>query len=423
MSDVTVAPAATPAAPTPAAAPAAPAAPRQEVPVNPNPVTSPPPVGPQAPPAEDKPPPRPADRREGIQRAINKHRAEHPVEARTAKKGDNNPPEETPDEPIDLKKRPSDQPRERGRFAPKTTPDAQAPGAQAGQPAARPGTQAAPQAYTPPPPGAPAHHYPIARMSDRAKADWDKVPDTVRMDAHRIAREVDGAFRQYKGAHDYMQTLAPYVKMAAEQGTHLSKVLENHVGIEAKLREDPIGGLEVIVHNLNLHTPEGQKITLRDVAWHVLNQTPEQQQLVQGRNEATAMRLQIEQMRREQQALANEYRRMQYAQHFHTTRGAVDQYADQRPRFDELGDLIHREIQLGFSLDEAYRRADLLRPATAAQTRDGPTTAAQTRTPDRSISGAPSSGTAANGARGGKPVSRQEAIKRAVNHHRSSIAS
>jgi len=113
---------------------------------------------------------------------------------------------------------------------------------------------------------------------------------------------------------------------------------------------------------------------------------------------------------------------MQYAQHFQTTRGAVDQYADQRPRFDELGDLIHREIQLGFSLDEAYRRAELLRPATAAQTRDG-STPAQTRTPDRSISGAPSSGTAANGARGGKPVSRQDAIKHAINHHRSSIAS
>jgi hypothetical protein len=420
MSDATVAPAAPSAASTGAAAPT-PAAPQTEVPINQNPTGTPNPVPPQAPPAEEKP--RPETRREGIQRAINKHRTEHPVAPpREAKKGDNAPPEDTPDDKFDLKKRPGDQaakieqPRERGRFAPKTTPDAGAPGVVAEQSAARPGTSAAPQPYRPPP-GAPAHHHPLPRMSPLAAAVWDKVPDEVRADAHRMYREIDQAFRKYKGAHDVMQTIAPYEKMAREQGTTLARVLENHVGIEEKLRTDPIGGLEVIVHNLNLQTPDGQRLTFKDLAWHHLNQTPEQQQLIQQRNEAQATRLQLEAMRREQQALVNDMRRAQYVQHFQTTRGAVDQYAGTRPRFDELGDLIHREIQLGFSLDEAYRRADLLRPATAAQTRQ--TTPAQTRTPDRSISGAPSGGlNGANGARTGKPVSRKEALEHAFRHHR-----
>ena len=57
------------------------------------------------------------------------------------------------------------------------------------------------------------------------------------------------------------------------------------------------------------------------------------------------------------------------------------------PRFDELGEVIEREIALGFDLDTAYRRAELLFPAThAAQTR---TTSAQTRPVDRSIHGNP----------------------------------
>jgi len=422
MSDVTVAPAATPAASTPAAAPT-PVAPQNEVQINQNPTGTPNPVPPQAPPAEEKS--RPETRREGIQRAINKHRTEHPVAPpREAKKGDNAPPEDTPDDKFDLKKRPGDQaakidqPREKGRFAPKTTPDAGAPGVVAGQPAARPGTQAAPQPYVPPA-GSPPHHHPLPRMSPRAAAAWDKVPEEVRADAHRMYREIEQAFRKYKGAHDVMQTIAPYEKMAREQGTTLARVLENHVGIEDKLRSDPIGGLEVIVHNLNLQTPDGQKLTFKDLAWHHLNQSPEQQQLIQQRNEAQATRLQLEQMRREQQALVNEMRRAQYAQHFQTTRGAVDQYAGTRPRFDELGPLIHREIQLGFSLDEAYRRAELLAgPPTAAQTRAQ--TPAQTRTPDRSISGAPSGGlNGANGARTGKPVSRKDALEHAFRHHRS----
>ena len=227
MSDVTVAPAATPAASTPAAAPT-PAAPQHEVQINQNPTGTPNPVPPQAPPAEDKP--RPETRREGLQRAFNKHRTEHPVAPpREAKKGDNAPPEDTPDD-FTLKKRPGeqaakiDQPRDRGRFAPKATPDGQAQpnvGAQAGQQAARPGTQAAPQPYVPPP-GAPAHHHPLPRMCPRAAAAWDKVPDEVRADAHRMYREVDQAFRKYKGAHDYMQTIAPYVKMAQRAG-HLAR--------------------------------------------------------------------------------------------------------------------------------------------------------------------------------------------------------
>jgi len=426
MSDVTVAPAATPAASTPAAAPAPAAPANHEVQINQNPTGTPNPVPPQVPPAEDKP--RPETRREGIQRAINKHRTEHPVAPpREAKKGDNAPPEDTPDEKFDLKKRPGDQaakidqPRDRGRFAPKATPGGQAQpnaGAQAGQQAARPGTQAAPQPYVPPP-GAPAHHHPLPRMSPKAAAAWDKVPDEVRADAHRMYREVDQAFRKYKGAHDYMQTIAPYVNMAHEQGTSLDRVLANHVAIEDKLRADPIGAFEVITHNLNLQTPDGQKLTFRDLAWHALNQTPEQQQLIAQRNEAQATRMQLEAMRREQQALVNEMRRAQYAQHFQTTRGAVDQYAGTRPRFDELGPLIKREIDLGFSLDEAYRRAELLAgPPTAAQTRAP--TPAQTRTPDRSISGAPSGGlNGANGARGNKPVSRKDALEHAFRHHRS----
>jgi hypothetical protein len=102
---------------------------------------------------------------------------------------------------------------------------------------------------------------------------------------------------------------------------------------------------------------------------------------------------------------------MHNQQRFIQTRSAVDQYADAHPRFDELGDLIEQELKLGFDLNTAYRRAELLRPATAAQTR---TTPAQTRPADKSIRGAPDI-RRANGADHNKPpVSRQEAILNAM---------
>ena len=128
-------------APSPRIRRAAPsAAPANEVVINPNPTSSPNPIGSQAPPAptgevEGKGH-RPQSRAESLRQSVNEafDRASKPqvkperpkaVEAKPAeaKPGHNNPPEETPK--LNLKKRPEEQPaRERaehGHFAPKST--------------------------------------------------------------------------------------------------------------------------------------------------------------------------------------------------------------------------------------------------------------------------------------------------------------
>lgn len=394
----------------------------RDVPISPAP-HQPAPIGPQSAPKPvgdlEGGKGRPESRREGIQRAIDAVRAKQPAPPAEPAKGHNKPPEDTPDEKFSLKRRPTDQPRENGRFVSRAASESRAPDAEAGQAAPLPGAQPAP-VYTPPPPGSPPHHTPPARMSDRAKADWAKTPDSVRADGYRIYNEMARAVHAYKGDHDTMNTIRQYDQMARQQGTSLSRVLANHVAIEERLRTDPIAAFEILTHNLNLRTPEGQQLTFRDLAWHHLNQTPEQQQLIQARNTFMAQQAQIAQQQAQIQALVNEQRRMQYAQHFQMTRGAVDRYADTHPRFDELGDLIHAEIGLGFDLDTAYRRANALRPPTAAQTR-APATAAQTRTHDRSISGAP--GGSPNGAarQNKAPVTSRDAIANAIRHVRGGL--
>jgi hypothetical protein len=71
---------------------------------------------------------------------------------------------------------------------------------------------------------------------------------------------------------------------------------------------------------------------------------------------------------------------------------------------------IEQELKYGFDLETAYKRAELLRPDTAAQTR---TTSAQTRTPDKSIS--PGGVAPSNGAsRTEKKVGRREALENAM---------
>ena len=394
MSDVTVAP----EGGAPSAAPST-----HEVAVNENQTNAPNPVTGQAP---EKPPGevRPEGRKEAIQRAFERANNPPPKDAKPAEKpaakpaeakpGHNNPPEETPK--LDLKKRPADQPhREQGRFA--RAPDAP----QASQ-------QQRPREDTSP------YRTPPSRFSEAGKKDWAQASDNVRADVYRMHADFDKAYKQYRGDHEAFNPIRHYHKMATDHGTTLDRALANYTSMERKLRADPIGGLDVIVSNLNLQTPEGQKLTLRDIAYHVLSQTPDQLRAIQSNNVQGAQGAQLGALHQEIAGLKNTLQQMHTQQQFTYTRSAVEQFANDHPRFDELGVQIEQELKLGFDLETAYRRAELLRPAThAAQTRSAP---AQTRTADKSISGAPDVAPS-NGASRRSPekqVGRRDAIENAI---------
>jgi hypothetical protein len=412
MSDVVNAPnTPPPAAPAPAPAPQ-----QAEVPINPNPPSTPAPVGSQAPDkvAEAN------SRRESIQKAFAKSREINPPQPRRAKVGDNQPPEPIdPEKPtLDLKRRPDDQPQAKAADKPKEARER----AEHGHFAPRAQGQAATTATTanaavaPLPANAP-YREPLPRMHERAKADWAATPESVRGDIYRAQGEFQKAYQTFKADNEVMNTIRPFHDMAKQQGTTLERALSNYVSMENKLRQDPIAGLDTIVYNLNLQAPDGTRLTFRDLAWHHLNQSPEQQELLKHQNKVDAQAQQIGQLHQTVNKLVNGIQQMQYQATFAQTRAQLDRYADAKPRFDELSDLIHREIQLGFTLDQAYARADLLRPATqAAQTR---TPTAQTRTA-KSISGAPA-GPSNGVARRDKPVGRREAITSAIKRANGSL--
>ena len=417
--------------PPPPSAPPAPApAPANEAVINPNPVNSPNPIGSQAP---DKPEgaPRPTAR-ESIQKAFDRANNPAPKPARPAntqqpqakpaeaRMGHNQPPE--PTEGLDLKRRPSDQPRgERGQFAPRQEGRVRTEGSPGHDDRTPQGqTQNKPQSPSQPAQSSPNSPYalPPSRMSDVAKRDWANAPDSVRGEVHRMQAEFVNAYNKFKENHEAFKPIKKYHEMARSHGTTLDRALSHYVNMEQKLRADPIGGLDVIVNNLNLQGQNGQRLGLRDLAYYILNQTPEQLRQVQQGNAQNAAAHQIGSLHQEIAGLKNSLNQMHTQQQFTYTRSEIDKFADSHPRLDELGTAIEAEIKLGFDLPTAYRRAELLYPAThAAQTRDP---SAQTRTVDRSISGAPAAGPA-NGAarrRDPSPTARaavQNAIRRTMN--------
>lgn len=395
-----------------------------EAPINPNPVGSPQPVGSQAPPAPvgdmEGGKGRPESRREALRNAFEK--AQERPGAAKPRIGHNNPPEPTPKEkeqpPLNLRRPPPPEkaeaepkepaPRaEHGHFAPRQAPgQAPPPGAQA----------PARSAHSPLPDTAP-YRDPPQRFSEAARADWAGAPESVRGAVHGMMREFSGAYQAYRSDHEAMNEIRPFHDLATQHGTNLKTALTNYWNMEQKLRADPIAGLDLLVNNLNLQTPQGQRLGLRDVAYHVLSQTPDQLQALQGKQAQSAQSHQIGQLHQTVQALTQGFQQLHQERQYVYTSAQVDQFAQTHPRVDELGDLIAYEISLGHDLPTAYRRAELLRPTQAAQTR---TTPAQTRS--RSISGAPDTGPSdGQRSRSDKPIGRRDAIERAIKRVNGSV--
>jgi hypothetical protein len=417
MSDTHAPSAPPPSTPTPQQAPPAPP-PQTDVPVNEAPTNTQTPIGSQAPP---KPPA--VARQEAVEKAFARAREAQEEAKKNAPArerpgmGHNNPPEATakekaaPEKIADKTER-TGQPseaqkryREAGKFArdpakPETQPAAAAratPGQQ--QLPLEPGQQAQP-AKPPIKPldeRAPYREAP-GRFRDQAKAEWHATPESVRGGVYQMAREFQGAYEKYKADHGVMEELRPYHDLATKQGTSLRKAFDNYYGIEQKIRQDWVGGIDIVVQNVaranGWKRADGGPITVQDFAHHVLSMTPEQHQMSRQQNSQTSAEMQIGQLHQKLEKQEQTLNQMVYQQRFAGTRAEVDRFAEQHPRFDELADQIKIELDLGFPLEQAYARADKLRPSSAPQAAQTRTPTAQTR--KTSISGAPDGGNGRN---------------------------
>lgn len=390
MSDVSQAPAPAPSAPAPAPQAPSPAPSQTEVPVNQNPVGQPGPIGNQAPPkpeGQDSNKNSHISRREALSDAFKRAKDAQDEAVKNAPKRERSQPAEAPQkEAKDAHPEKAARYREGGKFArdpAKAQQELPLGQQQQSQQPAQQQRQIAPLDERAP------YRDPPKRWSEQARQEWAAAPESVRGAVYQMGKEFQSAYQKYKGDNDVMNELRPYHDLASKQGTSLRKAFDNYYGMEMKLRQDLIGGLDVIVQNVarsqGLTGRHGGPLTIQDVAHHIANMTPEQHQLTQQRNIQQSSEQRLGQMQQEVQQQQQVLNQILYQQKFTYTRSQVDQFANSHPRFDELADLIKSELDLGFSLEQAYTRADRLRPGTqAAQTR---TQSAQTR--KTSISGAP----------------------------------
>lgn len=290
----------------------------------------------------------------------------------------------------------------------KVDPAAKPAQPQAQQPAQRPQSFTEDEAKVP------------ARFHDGAKAEWATTPQSVRAEVARMEREFTEGYRKYKDSAEAFEPVRRFHDMARQSGTTLDAALDRYVNLENLLRQDvnagrvPIRGLEEVCRNFGM--------SLRDVAAHVMGQTPDQNAAQQDAT-IRELRQQVQQLTQAVGGVANTFQ----TQRKTATLSEIEAFAAQNPRFEELSEDIafFLESKRAKDLAEAYALADRLNPAAEpAKSAPGPSAArapepsaaqsghvAQTDKGQKSITGAPSSGSDPVTKRPSSSI--REALKRA----------
>lgn len=402
-----------------APAPAEPSA----APIDTNPGNGPAqPLGSQVPPATEgpdgqRPDPNKRPLREALEKASQQSREKiEKAEKDAPPKPSKEPSKEQPKAPAKAEPAPkvegpnpfAAQRGEHGHFAPREAP--------AQEPA--PAPQAAPQAPAADAPAAP-HHVAPSRFHDEAKAGWETTPEPVKAETHRALRELESGIEEHRKR---WEPIKPFHELATQNGTDIPSALNRYVAFEMALKQNPVEGLAHIARDMGFD--------LKQVAAHILKQpapTPDAQSQTIARLEAR-----IGQLSQQVSGVTGTIQNQQQE----AVRSQVNDFAssEQYARFDELSEDIAFFLQSGKvpddlppqeRLSQAYALAERLNPA-PAKAQAAPVSPAPPAPPlnpagQKSISGAPATGSSPAPEKPAKTPSLRESLLRANKRVSASI--
>lgn len=138
---------------------------------------------------------------------------------------------------------------------------------------------------------------PPARFLPRERDEWIKAPNIVRDATQRVIKEYETEIEASREARQNWEGLKRWDDMAKQRGVTIDRALEHYTGIDQKLSQDLVGGLD--------HIARQYGVDLRQVAQHVLQQPADQyqQQVTQ----------QAQQLHQQNQQLQGQMQQMQDA--------------------------------------------------------------------------------------------------------------
>lgn len=212
----------------------------------------------------------------------------------------------------------------------------------------------------------PAHDAPKKFLPD-AKEKWMNVPNVVKRDIHNLMREHETQIQTSREATERYEVIRDFDELARQNGRDLRESLIRVNEIENELASNPIAGLNRILMEAGPRKPDGQPISLFEVAQFIVQQgqqgyqsmvsqpQQQQQQQPQSNPEVEQLRQQIMQMQEQQVATS-----------------IIEPFRAENPRYDELKEdiaffLKSGKIPAGYSpterLEAAYDMAVRINPA------------------------------------------------------------
>lgn len=203
------------------------------------------------------------------------------------------------------------------------------------------------------------------RFTPEARAKWDNVPHPVKAELFRLSQERDTEIQRYRQSHERYEQFRQFDEIARTNGRDLRQSLEKVVAVERALAANPISGLDMILREVGPRRPDGQPLSLYEVAQHIVSKGPQAYQQM-----AAQPMMQQPQQRQpdpEIAALRQELAAMKTEQ---TVVPVVNSFAQTHPDFEQLAPQIKAILESkvidgiygsGLSyeqkLSEAYRMA------------------------------------------------------------------
>lgn len=252
---------------------------------------------------------------------------------------------------------------------------------------------------------------PPARFSAEGKAAWKEAPEPIRRETQRALKELTQGIEKYRPAADFHESLKEYDEIARKEGTTVKAAMDQYTAISRGLQSRDMGQKLDTIKDIFDHAG----LDLHEFASIVSGQTPDQRS-TETSAEMRQMRQTIQRLEQQLGGVTGQMRMTEEQQ----VAKSVNDFAAQRPRFDELAEDIAFFLKSGRTQDiaEAYTLAERLNPAPQTQQQadpaQQPVAAPAPLNPagGKSISGSPLPGSDLR-TRKGPPPSLDEALDRA----------
>lgn len=256
----------------------------------------------------------------------------------------------------------------------------------------------------------------------RAKELWVNTPRAVQDEVARLTREYETEREQTRAATERYEAIRPFDELAKSNGRDLRESLVRLNEIENLMERSPLAGLNAILMEIGPTKPDGQKVSLYEIAHHIVQQGP------QGYQQMMAQAQQRPAQQQGDPRVAHLEAQLASLQQQQVAMSIIEPFKREHPRYDELQHDIAFFLESGKvpaslspydRLATAYDMAERINPVsshgTAAYEGLEPERRVDTNSSgSKSIKGAPSSGLSPQTGRRGK-LSRREALDAAYS--------